>query len=65
MKRIIIAAALAAFTVAPLSAGLLSPAHAQTGTTNSGLPGGHPSSDIKNDKPLNGDHGNDGSNGGG
>jgi hypothetical protein len=57
MKRAIIAAILAALTLAPLS-----PLHAQTDGVNSGLPGGHPNSDYF--KPGNGDHGNDGSNGG-
>jgi len=61
MKRIVIAAALAAFTLAPLSS-----SYAQSdnsGGPNNGLPGGHPHSDMT--KPGNGDHGNDGSNGGG
>jgi hypothetical protein len=57
MKRAIIAATLVAFTLAPLSSSL-----AQTNGVNNGLPGGHPHSDK--DKPVNGDHGNDGSNGG-
>ena len=60
MKRIIIAVALAAFTLAPLSC-----SYAQSdngGGVNNGLPGGHPHSDTN--KPVNGDHGNNGSNGG-
>jgi hypothetical protein len=57
MKRAIIAATLAALTLA-----LLSSLHAQTNGVNDGLPGGHPESDYF--KPGNGDHGNDGSNGG-
>jgi hypothetical protein len=61
MKRIIIAAALAVFTLAPLTS---SQAQDNSGV-NSGLPGGHPHSDINRQKPVNGDHGNDGSNGGG
>jgi hypothetical protein len=64
MKRAIIAASLAAFTIAPLPVQLSAPAHAQAGGTNSGLPGGHPHSDYSKDKPGNGDHGNDGGNGG-
>ena len=62
MKRIFIAAALAAFTLAPLSS---SYAQNSNSGVNSGLPGGHPHSDINREKPVNGDHGNDGSNGGG
>jgi hypothetical protein len=58
MKRIIIAAALAAFTLAPLSS-----SQAQNnGGVNNGLPGGHSQSDMH--KPVNGDHGNNGGNGG-
>jgi hypothetical protein len=57
MKPAIIAATLMALTLAPLSS-----LHAQTDGVNSGLPGGHPNSDHY--KPGNGDHGNDGSNGG-
>jgi hypothetical protein len=60
VKRAIIAAAIATFALAPLSV-----SHAQTDGANSGLPGGHPHSDINREKPVNGDHGNDGSNGGG
>jgi hypothetical protein len=60
MKRIVIAAALVSFTLAPLSS-----SYAQSDGVNSGLPGGHPHSDINREKPGNGDHGNDGSNGGG
>jgi hypothetical protein len=55
MRRVILAATLAALTIAPLS-----PLHAQSDGVNSGLPGGHPHSDYG--KPVNGDHG---SNGGG
>ena len=58
MKRIIIAAALAAFTLAPPSS---SYAQSDNGGVNNGLPGGHPHSDTN--KPVNGD-GNNGSNGG-
>jgi hypothetical protein len=59
MKRIIIVAALAAATLAPLS---ISYAQDSSGGMNKGLPGGHSSSDTN--KPANGDHGNNGSNGG-
>ncbi len=59
MKRVIIAASLTAL----LSVPLLSALHAQTACgENCGLPGGHPHSDYF--KPGNGDHGNDGGNGG-
>lgn len=59
MKRAIIVASLAAL----LSAPLLSSAQAQTACgENCGLPGGHPHSDYF--KVGNGDHGNDGGNGG-
>jgi hypothetical protein len=57
MRQMILAAMMAAFALAPLS-----PLHAQYDGVNSGLPGGHPDSDY--DKPANGDHGNNGSNGG-
>jgi hypothetical protein len=60
MKRMIIAAALAAATLGPLSV-----SYAQNSSgINNGLPGAYPSSDINREKPGNGDHGNDGGNGG-
>lgn len=63
MKRAIIAAWLATFTIAPLSVAHLSSLHAQTACgQNCGLPGGHPADDRY--KPGNGDHGNNGGNGG-
>jgi hypothetical protein len=58
MRRVILAAMLAMSTLAPLPS-----LQAQSDGVNSGLPGGHPHSDYG--KPVNGDHGNDGSNGGG
>jgi hypothetical protein len=61
MKRIIIAAAFVAFALAPLSSSYAQSEHG--GGANTGLPGGHPHSDMN--KPGNGDHGNNGSNGGG
>lgn len=60
MKR---SAAVAALVVGTLSLVAVSALQAQTATgTNSGLPGGHSSSDTN--KPANGDHGNNGGNGG-
>lgn len=57
MKLAILTALLATFTMAPLSS-----LQAQNTERNTGLPGGHPSSDTQ--KPGNGDHGNNGGNGG-
>ena len=62
MKQAVHRAALAAVTIAALSLSV-APVLAQTATgENGGLPGGHPHSDYS--KPGNGDHGNNGGNGG-
>ena len=59
MKPAVIAALVAAFAIFPLSGSL----RAQTACgENCGLPGGHPHNDYQ--KPTNGDHGNNGGNGG-
>lgn len=44
------------------SSGMNNNGAGMSGRTNSGLPGGHPGDDLN--KPANGDHGNNGSNGG-